>query len=98
MKWLDTLNSRSSVENETSAHSAPPIKWIISDIEGDLLSLMQGDVESEEYLENIRVLDPDLLGKIRHCFHEEEDSVLVEVDESRSHVTRAFKQDLTPIT
>lgn len=97
MKWLDTLTSRTNAENETSTHSHPPIKWIVSDIEGDFLSLMQGDVESEDYLENIRVLDPDLLGKIRHYFNEEE-SVLVEVDESRTLVISAFKQDLSPIT
>lgn len=94
MKWLDALNSRANDEAEQYPNET--MKWIVSDIENNILSLMQGDVESEDYLENVTVDDTDLLHKIRHHFNEEE-CVLVEVNESRNKVIKAFKQDLTPI-
>ena len=81
-----------------NADSNPITKWVVADIEGEILSLMQGDVESEDYLEHIRVPDSDLLMKIRHCFHEEEETVLVELDDTRAFVVRAYRQDLTPLT
>lgn len=98
MKWADQLTARANARDAGGAVetvSSAACHWMVADISGTSLSLMQTDVESEDVLEDIEVRDAALLAKIIAHF-DDEGGVFVALDEGQ-YVTGAFSHTQEPL-
>ena len=98
MNWqcsmMETTTSSSSSNSNRSNNSNNIERWIICDVNGNLISLMKSQSESDELIEDVCVTNTDILTKINSIYDGDSDQFAqIDYDRINNIILRIYDEE-----